>query len=128
MSELRSVGVTPYGMKKFGIKYLTKVIHDDEHIKGVVYGRYKDKQGSITLNEGLLVATDKRLVFVDHKPGYTDVDEMTYDVVSGIKITQAVFTAVILHTKIQNYEIRFANAKCAQTFVSYVEKRRLESA
>ena len=126
--ELQSVGVTPYGMKKFVIKYLPKVIHKDEHIFGVVYGRYKDKQGTITLNEGMLVATDKRIIFIDHKPGFTDMDEVTYDAVSGIKLTQAVFTAVILHTKIDNYEIRFANPKCANVFVRYVEQRRLESA
>ncbi len=127
MKELKAAGVTRYGMKKFAVKYLPKIIHEKEHVHGVIYGRYADNEGSLTLNEGVLVATDKKIIFVDHKPGFTNTDEITYDVVSGIKKTTALFSAVSLHTRLGDYSFRFINPKCANTFVAYVEKKRLEA-
>ena len=124
--ELIAAGVTWFGMKKFAVKYLPKVIHENEHIGGVVYGRYKDKTGSLSFNEGMLIATDRRVIFLDHKPGYTKVDELTYAVVSGINKITAIFSAVTLHTRLGDFTIRFANSKCATQIVSYVEERRLE--
>lgn len=126
--ELKDAGVTRFGMKKFAVKYLPKIIHKNEHIHGVVYGRYGEKTGSLTLVEGMLVATDRRIIFLDHKPGFTSTDEITYDVVSGVRANTAFFTAVTLHTRIGDYTIRFANPKCAETFIDYVGERRLESA
>lgn len=123
--ELLAAGVTKYGMKKFAIKYLPKVIHENEHIKGIVYGRYSVKGGT-GFYEGTLVATDLRVIFLDHKPGYTKKDIITYDVVSGIKTTTAIFSAVTLHTRLGDFTIRFANPKCAGIFKKYIEIRRLE--
>jgi hypothetical protein len=85
--ELKAVGVTWYGMLKFSVHHLPKIIHEDEHIKGVVYGRYRDRSGGSNWNEGMLIATDLRVIFLDHKPGFTKIDEITYDVVSGVSIT-----------------------------------------
>ncbi len=126
IDELKAVGVTGFGMRKFAIKYLHKVIHENEHIKGVVYGRYSESGGP-GLSEGILVATDLRIIFLDHKPGFTKTDEVTYDEVFGIKRTTAIFSAVALHTRLGDFNIRFANSKCASIFVKYVEKRRLET-
>ena len=123
--ELLEAGVTRYGMKKFAVHYLPNVIHENEHIKGIVYGRYRDKQGVTNWNEGILVATDLRIIFLDHKPGFTDMDELTYDVVSGINITTALFSSVTLHTRINDYQVRFTNTKCASIFTEYVEERLL---
>ncbi len=125
--ELRAVGVTKMGMKRFSVRYLPNIIHENEHIGGVVYGRYRPKQGGPALNEGLLVATNTRVIFLDHKPGYTDIDEITYEIVSGINKTTAVFSSVTLHTRLGDYTVRFANPRCAETFVHYVERRRLEN-
>jgi hypothetical protein len=65
--ELKAVGVTRYGMLKFASHYVHNVIHEDEHIMGVVYGRYR--QDGVSLNEGMLIATDLKILFLDHKPG-----------------------------------------------------------
>jgi len=126
--ELKSVGVTSYGMKKFAIRYLPTVIHEDEHIMGIVYGRYHEKAGGPPLNAGLLVATNWRIIFLDHKPGFTAMDEITYEIVSGVNSTNASFrTAVTLFTRAANYTITYANPKCARKFVKYVSKRSLEA-
>ncbi len=124
--ELKKVGVTKFGMLKFAIRYLPQVIHKNEHIHGIVYGRYKDREGNLKFNEGALVATDRKIIFLDHKPGYTKTEEITYDVVSGIQRTTAFFSAVVLNTRLGDYSIRFANPKCASIFVTYIEERRLE--
>lgn len=125
LNELRQVGVSRYGMTKFSVRYAYKVIHKDEHVKGAVYGRYKE-EGGTSFNEGLLIATDKRVLFLDHKPGFTKTDEMTYDVVSGINKTTTLFSAVTLRTRLGDYMLRFANPRCASIFANYVEKRRIE--
>lgn len=126
--ELKSVGVTSYGMKKFAIQHLPTVIHEDEHIMGVVYGRYHEKSGGPPLSAGLLVATDWRIIFLDHKPGFTTTDEITYEIVSGVNSTKAPFrTAVTLLTRATNYTITYANPECARKFVRYVSKRSLEA-
>ena len=92
-------------------RYLPHIIHDDEHIMGVVYGQYSG-------GSAMLIATDHRVIFLDRKPLFTTMDELTYDVVSGIKLDRSgLFVSVVLHTKIANYTIRYANAKCANKFV-----------
>jgi hypothetical protein len=123
--ELKAAGMSRFGMMKFAAHYLPRVIHDDEHIRAVVNGRHKDDaiQGT---NEAILVATDKRIIFLDHKPGYTSMDELAYDAVAGLNVSQAgFFAAITLYTRMVNYTVRFANKTCAHRFAEYVEKRRL---
>jgi len=121
-AELRAAGMTTYGLSKLGSSFLPKIIHENEHIHGVVYGQ--SKQGSV-----MLVATDKRIIYLDKKPLYSDTDEMTYDVVAGVRITMTgFFTSVILHTRVGEYELRYVNRRCALHFVEYVERRTIEHA
>lgn len=126
--ELKMVGVTSFGLVKFTSKYLPAVLHPDEHIKGAVYGRYTEGTGLLQWVEGMLVATDKRILFIDHKPGFSKVDELTYDVISGVKkVYTWPFSSMTLHTRLGDYLVRFANAKCIDIFVQYIEARRLEA-
>lgn len=115
--ELEKVGVTAYGRSKMSSRHLPRIIHDDEHIFGCVYGR-----GARGL--AMLVATNKRIIFLDRKPLYTSTDELTYDVVGGVRRdAQGLFTSVELHTRIGNYLLRYVNPACARIFVEYIEKR-----
>lgn len=126
--ELRAAGVTSIGLAKFASRYLPSVLHDAEHIMGVVYGRYAAGSGLLRWTEGMLVATDRRVIFMDRKPGFQTVDELTYDIVSGVKKTYAwPFSSITLHTRIGNYTLRYVNPSCLDTFMQYVEERRLES-
>ncbi|HSW99125.1 MAG TPA: PH domain-containing protein [Candidatus Saccharimonadales bacterium] len=127
--ELRAVGVTTFGMLKFATRRLPGILHEGEHIRGAVYGRYSVGNGLMRWIEGVLVATDRRVIFLDRKPGFEAVDELTYDAVSGVQKSYAwPFAAVTLHTRIGNYTLRFANKRCIDNFMHYVEKRRLERA
>ncbi|MBI1857195.1 pyridoxamine 5'-phosphate oxidase family protein [Candidatus Saccharibacteria bacterium] len=119
--ELAEAGVTGYGLVKSESRYLPQIIHENEHIGGAVYGQF----GS---GSAMLIATDHRIIFLDRKPMFTTNDELTYDVVSGVKLNQGgLFTAVTLHTRVADYALRYVNLKCARRFVKYIESRRLES-
>lgn len=127
-TQLRTVGATSFGLRKFASKYLAHLLHQGEIIRGVVYGRYVSGEGLLKWTEGMLVATDRRILFIDRKPGYETFQELTYDVVSGVqKIFAWPFSAVTLFTRIGNFSLRYANPKCIDIFIHYIEKRRLES-
>ncbi len=118
--ELKRLGASPYGMWRFGARYLPSVIHLDEVLGGVVYGF--NKEGSVTL-----VATDKRVIFLDKKPLFVNLEEMTYDIVGGVTFSHAGMSSIItLHTRMRDYRIRTFNDKCARGFMHYVEGRCLE--
>jgi general stress protein 26 len=121
-TELVDSGISKYSLRKNEVKYLPNVIHEDEHILASINGRAD--VGSV-----MLVATDKRVIFLDCKPFYTTVDELTYDIVSGVYLhTQGLFSNVILHTRIGDYNLKFVkNIKQAKRFIEAIEQKRLES-
>lgn len=119
-SELVKVGMTSYGLMKSETRHLPEHIHEDEHIGGVVYGRYE--RGS-----GMIVATDKRILFLDYKLFFQSTDEIKYDVVSGVSVNKQDGTAgVVLHTRLGDYKLRFVNLKCANHFLHYIQGKAVE--
>ena len=126
--ELRAAGMTAFGRLKFASRFLPEVLHEGEHIKGAVYGRYAAGTGILKWIEGMLVATDRRIIFIDRKPGFESMDELTYDVVSGARKSYAwPFSSFTLHTRLGDYTLRYANKQCIDIFMHYLERRRLES-
>lgn len=124
--RLKQLGMSEYGLKKFATKYLSQVIHEGEAINGVVYGRYFSGSGALSLEEGMLVATDRRVIFLDHKPGFTDLEEITYDMIGGVRHQKfGPFNTVTLHSRLGDFPIRYTNAKCSQIFTEYIENRRI---
>lgn len=121
VNELKAVGITTYGLLKPESRELPRIIHDDEHIGGVIYGQIG---GGVS---AMLVATDHRIIFIDKQLFFSTVDELTYDVVSGVRsVSAGVLNSVTLHTRIQDYTFRYVNAHCAEIFVKYIENKRLE--
>ena len=119
-SELVKAGMTSYGLLKGESRHLPELIHEDEHIGGVVYGRYSG-------GSGMIVATDKRVLFLDYKPFYHSTDEIKYDVISGVSVNQQDGTAgVVLHSRLGDYKLRFVNVKCATHFTHYIERKAVE--
>lgn len=118
--DLKNAGVTWYGMLKNESQYLPRLIHADEQIKGVVYGRYQN-------GSAMLVATNKRVIFLDKKALFTTFDEVSYDIVSGVSLSsQNGHGTLTLYTRVANYCLRFVNTKAAQRFVTFLESNRLE--
>lgn len=116
-SELVKAGMTPYGLMKAESRHLPEHVHEDEHIGGVVYGRYEG-------GSGMIVATNKRVIFLDYKPFYKSTDEIHYDVVSGVSVNkQDGYSGVVMHTRLGDYKLRFVNNKCASHFARYMEEK-----
>lgn len=123
MKELGVVGMTTYGFMKFETNHLPEVIHESEKIYGVVYGRLES-----ILHSVMLVATDKRIVFLDCGAFYNTVDVITYDAIIGIKLsTISPFASIKLRTRVKNYSIRFINTNCAEIFTKYIQSRLEDS-
>jgi len=102
------------------LRYLPQIIHPDEELGGIVYGQSKD-------GFALLVATDRRVIFLNKKLLFVNEDELNYRVVSGVSFSHAgVGSTVTLHTKVKDYAIRTLNQRCAKKFVEYIELRSLE--
>lgn len=115
--QLHALGVSRIAMHSMESRYLPHVIHPDEYIQGVVYGKSDD-------GFAMLLATDKRAIFLDKKPLFVNMDEITYDVVSGVSLGNIGFgSTVTLHTRIKDYTIMTLNEKCAKAFVEAIETR-----
>lgn len=116
-SELKAVGVSAYGRWKHPAKWLVNLLRDDEHIEAATYGQ--SEQGS-----AMLVATDRRVLFVEGNFMYHSADDFGYDVISGIHSQNtALYECVTLYTKLQTYHLMYVNHASAERFVRLIEDR-----
>lgn len=126
--ELHDAGMSHLAMLSFTARFLPNVIHKDEHIEAIVFGRHKEAEGIAASIEGILVATNKRIIYLDHKPGFTTMDEVSYEVVSGARISASGFrSSLTLFTKVANYTISFAKPSNVEKFANYIESKRLDT-
>jgi hypothetical protein len=102
------------------MRELAAILHEDERIKGVVYGKH-------TEGFAVLTATDRRVLFIDKKPLFLRADEITYELVGGITYGKiGPWATITLHTRIGDYTIRTMNFTSAQYFITFIELRCLE--
>ena len=117
LQELKNLGVSRSGLSSMESRYLPSIIHADEQLCGVVYGHHQ-------AGFAMLVATDRRIVFLDKKPLFVDQDDIAYGVVAGVSYGHAgLGSTVTLHTRIKDYAIQTFNKKSAEGFVRYMEQR-----
>lgn len=76
----------------------------------------------------MLIATDRRVLYLDKKPLMAASDEISYEVVGGVGVSQeaGMFVALTLHTRMGDYVIRYVNPNSARKFQRYIGKVRLE--
>lgn len=118
--ELMDMGLSWLGLGSMEARYLPTIIHTNEHLGGVVYGRSKD-------GRAMLVATDRRVIYIDKKPLFENEDEISYDVVSGVSYGHSVLgSTVTLHTRVKDYPLKTTNRVSAEIFIRYIEMRCLE--
>src|SRR3989344_6821607 len=120
-NRLKEIGSARYDLALPETDYLPLLIHFDEKILGVVYGRYKQNTNSVA-GRGVLVATDKRILLVDKKPLFLRNDELAYEAISGVSYSKAgLASTVSLHTRFGDIRVRTFNSKCAKNFVKTIE-------
>lgn len=118
--ELIAAGINNYGLLKAETRHLPSVIHEDEHIGAVIYGRAENAGG-------MIVATERRLLYLDHKLFFKKTEEISYDVVSGVSYNkQGAYAAVTVHTRLGDFTLRFVTNKTATRFVHYIENIQIE--
>ncbi len=117
--ELLEAGIGNINASRAEARYLKDIIYDDERIGGAIYG----------ISDGgwcMLVATEKRVIYLDKKPFFVTKDILTYDIVSGVQSNSSgPFSAVTLQTRGGEYALRFVGKKSADKFAKYIESRRL---
>jgi hypothetical protein len=120
ITELKALGVSSFGLMYSEMNQLADILHDNEVLKGVVYGRYTD-------GFAVLAATDRRVLFIDKKPLLLKADEITYGLVGGVSFGKVgPLATVTLHTRIGDYKIKTLNFVSAQYFIDFIEERCLE--
>ena len=123
--RLRDLGADSYDLILPETKTLPLVIQPEEELEGIVYGRYvlDETSGKHSVGRGMLVATDKRVLLIDHKPMFIKSSEIVYGVVSAIAYSKAGLAGTItLHTRLGNVNLRTFNQRCADGFMKAVEK------
>jgi hypothetical protein len=123
---LRALGADGFDLLLPETHALVDIIHNDEVIVGIVYGRYKQNNAEQASGRGVLVATNHRLLLVDKKPVFLKCDELSYNVVSGVSYSKAgIAGTVTVHSRTGDISVRTYNAKCANIFVEAIEVRCL---
>lgn len=117
--ELRDLGVSWWGMLYGECRYLHTIVRDKESVEAVTYGRHAG-------NRALLVATNQRLIYIDKKPLYTHIDEITYEVIGGVSFSQGIiYGELVLHSNVDDYHLKVFNKKCGLWMRKYIEQRCL---
>lgn len=120
IDDMKRLGASKLELLSSEANYLHKVIHHEEQIGGVTFGHHES-------GYCMLVATNRRVVFLDKKPFFANVDDITYGVVSGVSFGHAGFGSTLtLHTRIKDIKLMTMNDNSAKIFVDYVELRCLE--
>jgi hypothetical protein len=126
-AALIAVGADRYDLWLPETHRLAAIIHADERIVGIVYGRYTQAGEKVT-GRGALVATTQRILLLDKKPMYERFDEISYGIVSAVSYTKAgIAGTVILHTRMGDISVRTLNKLCAQNFVEAIESKLFAS-
>lgn len=127
-ADLKSLGAVQYNLRLPETHCLPEIIHLDERLQGIVYGRYKQhprygqESKAPSNGRGALVVTDKRVLFIDKKPLFLRCDEVPYDIISGVTYTKAgLIGTVTLRTRAGDFAIRTLNQRCATRFVEAIE-------
>lgn len=120
-ADLLTYGADIYDMLLPETHELANIIHEDERITGIVFGKYSQSSRKLT-GRGALVSTNKRVLLIDKKPLYKRCDEIGYHVISAVSYVEVGFAGtVILYTRMGDISIRTLNKKCAKHFIESIE-------
>ncbi len=113
--DLKKAGISSYGLLKSETRELPKIIAEDEPIYGCIYGQYSG-------GSAMMVATDRRVIFLDKKPLHLMLEEMSFDKIIDIGADwQPLFSKVVINARADKYVFRYVNTNCARKFVRFLE-------
>lgn len=119
MMDLQRLGFGGRWLGASEISQLPKILMKDEKIEKLVYGIGPG-------GPAIMVATDRRLLFVDKAFLHLTVEDVMYDSISSIECSEGPWFATIkIYCKAKEIEFRYVNKTNAHEFDDYVEKRML---
>lgn len=115
--EVALIGGDKSLLNKRPFRALPDILHTHETILGYVYGLFEG--GSFAL----IVATSKRIVFVNSAWGNLVVDDVPYNMVASVEYSLGVFWGrVTLFSRSKTYQFSLVNKKSIHPFVGVVEE------
>lgn len=118
---LRLLGANEYDVWLPETHYLMRMLHGDEVLLGVVFGKFEEK-GESHVSRGLLAVTDREILLLNKKPLYVHHEHIKFDMVSGVEYKRVAFTEIItLNTRLGDITFRTFNSHCARQFVQVID-------
>lgn len=116
-NQLLKAGAPARILAKPEVRHLPKIIDPNERIEAFLHGTH-------TSGFGFLIATDRRLLFIDKKFVDLQVDDIPYDQLSGIEYESGVvFGKVTVFAKAKNFQFRWVRKDFIAPFVRVVEHK-----
>ena len=98
------------------VRELRKILKPGEVIVHCAHGYYHG-------GSGLLIATNERLLLIDKRPFYLNLEEMKYQNIKGVDVAQHLLTATIsLHSGYQNIRFKSVSDARLKMIAEYVEE------
>jgi PH (Pleckstrin Homology) domain-containing protein len=122
LHELQDAGLTNFDLHRRESRHIVGYLHGYEHIKAAVRGKLADDGWS------LLVATNLRIIYLHQIPLFSHMDEISYDLVSGVTCNQVGnwYGSLTLHTRTKDYELNFVSIVAANKFANFVERMAID--
>lgn len=118
--RLKMLGASAFVLSRAEVRKLPQLLHKDENIEACIYG-------SCASGWAMLVATDRKLIFVNNMFLDLKVDELPFSMISAVDHSYGhVFSKVTVHTRAKDYAFKYVNRKCANRFVEYIEERIIQ--
>lgn len=115
--QLKATGFSNKFWGWSAIRELPSILGNDEVIQQAMSGTYEG-------GHALLIATNRRMLFLDKKPLSFVVEDVPYDMISEVEYTVNLFnTKIMVHCISKNISVNTINGSCARKFVNYVENR-----
>lgn len=115
--QLRYLGATPFVLMRAEVKILPDILEDGEQIREFITGTY---DGGF----GMMVATDKRLLFIDKKVFDLVVDDVPFNMISTLEFDLGMFFGrVFVYTFAKDYRFRRTRKYRTLRFSRHVQTR-----
>lgn len=114
--ELLAHGANKYMVNSLEAKALPKILHDSEKILAFIYGAYDHRFG-------MMVATDRRLIFLDSSWIGQRVDDIPYHMVASVEYDLGpLWGHVQVHARSKTYHFRLIKKNLVGHFAKVIER------
>ena len=119
--EMRDAGLSPAQLRYAEVRHLPSIIKNDEHVKAAIFGHIKS--GGVAI----MVATNRRVIYIDHTPMVDNLDEFNYLTISGISYSSnRLSCAVTMHSSLDDRTLERVKNHQAKKFISYIETKSID--